>query len=271
MYHLTFDLENYTFSAEYVGETVVDKTPIETSTLYIVGDATPAGWSMADAESFTQSSGNPYVFTWEGTLVAGEMKACLEQDETFTCAFIRPSADGVEISSEGVAQSDFIYTVSPDNKWKVTESGTYRLTFDLENYTFSAEYLTGTDTDTETDSGMDPIETSTLYIIGDATPGGWSMDDLTSFTQSASSQYEFSWEGELTEGEMKACLEPDGTFSCAFIRPSTDGVEISSAGVAADDFVYTTSPDDKWRVTEAGTYKITFNLKNYTIEAQKTK
>ena len=46
--------------------------------------------------------------------------------------------------------------------------------------------------------------------------------------------------------------------------------EISSAGVAAPDFVfYAGDPDNKWKVTEAGTYRITFNLKDYTIAVEK--
>ena len=39
-------------------------------------------------------------------------------------------------------------------------------------------------------------------------------------------------------------------------------------GVAAPDFVYTTGPDDQWRITKAGRYSITFNLKEWTIEAK---
>jgi hypothetical protein len=46
-------------------------------------------------------------------------------------------------------------------------------------------------------------------------------------------------------------------------------VEISASGVASSDFVYTTNPDDKWKVTEAGTYHITFDLEHYTIQVVK--
>lgn len=68
---------------------------------------------------------------------------------------------------------------------------------------------------------------------------------------------------------MKACTERDGTFSCPFLRPATDGCAISADGVAEPGFVYTTSPDDKWQVTAAGRYRITFNLSERTIEAVK--
>ena len=78
----------------------------------------------------------------------------------------------------------------------------------------------------------------------------------------------FTWEGELKTGEMKACLQPDGTFSCPFVRPSSDGCLIGESGVAAPDFIYTTGPDNKWKVAKDGRYKITFNMKNWTIEAE---
>lgn len=104
-------------------------------------------------------------------------------------------------------------------------------------------------------------------MIGDATPGGWSMDDATAFTRSADNKYLFTWEGNLSTGDMKACLQPDGTFSCPFLRPSSGNCEISRNGVAAPDFIYTTGPDDKWKVTEAGRYRLTFDLQNWTIAA----
>ena len=107
-------------------------------------------------------------------------------------------------------------------------------------------------------------------MIGDATPGGWGMDSASPFTRDTNDKYIFTWEGELVPGEMKACLVKDGTYSCPFLRPSVANTEISSAGVAASDFVfYAGDPDNKWKVTEAGTYRITFNLKDYTIAVEK--
>ena len=51
--------------------------PIKTSTLYMVGDATPNGWSIDAPTALEASKEDPLVFTWEGTLNAGEMKLCL--------------------------------------------------------------------------------------------------------------------------------------------------------------------------------------------------
>lgn len=261
-YRITFNLQEWTVSSEYLGEIVNDKTPIESTTLYMVGDATPGGWSMDEATAFTRSETNGYLFTWEGELVAGAMKACLSPDPTFSCPFLRPSSPDVEISGKGVAAGDFVYTVGPDNQWRITEAGKYRITFDLEHYTIEVSLLDGTD------PGKEPLESATLYMIGDATPGGWSMDDATAFTADSSNPHVFTWQGTLKQGDMKACLTPDGTFSCPFLRPSFNGCEISDKGVAEAGFVYTTSPDDKWKVTKEGTYKLTFDLEKWTLSAQ---
>ena len=40
-------------------------------------------------------------------------------------------------------------------------------------------------------------------------------------------------------------------------------------GVESPDFVFTTGPDDKWQVTEAGQYRLTFDLKSWTLKAEK--
>ncbi len=256
-YNLKFDLRNWTMSSTFVSEPEIDNTPIETEVLYMIGDATEGGWSLDAATELTVSADNKYIFTWEGALTTGTFKACIEKD--FDAKFIRPSSADCEVSSAGVAATDFIYTKSPDDQWKVTEDGMYKITFNLENYTIAVEYK---GTIPEEDKNA-PIETEVLYMIGDATSGGWSLDDATELTVSADNKYIFTWEGALTTGTFKACIEKD--FDAKFIRPSSADCEVSSAGVAANDFIYVKDPDDQWKVIEAGTYNITFDLENYTI------
>lgn len=267
-YKLTFDLRNWTMSSEYLGEKEEEEPtepsefePINTDVLYIVGEAAPCGWNI-DAPTQIEKKSD-YIFEYEGELSSGELKACITSGD-WMASFVRPTFNGCKINKNGVENSDIVFTASPDDKWVVEDAGVYRLTFDLEHGKIEAKYIG------EIASGEnEPIETETLYMIGDATPNGWSMDDASEFTQDAANKYIFTWTGELSEGNMKACLVKDGSFSCPFLRPSTSGVEISSAGVAADDFVFTTGPDDQWRVTEAGNYTITFDLEHWTISAVK--
>ena len=118
---------------------------------------------------------------FEGELVPGELKACTQTGD-WGVPFIRPTFGGCKISKSGVEQADFVFTTNPDDKWQVTESGQYRLTFDLKHWTIKAEVLGIT-------SGKEPIEAEAVYIVGDATPNGWSIDAPTQLTKQ--SQYVF--------------------------------------------------------------------------------
>lgn len=258
-YKLSFDMRNWTFSTEYLGEKEKPAVePIEAENLYMVGDATPNGWNI-DAPTVLTKQGN-YVFVYEGELKAGDLKCCLKTGD-WGQPFVRPDAEGVKINKDGVESPDFVFTASPDNKWKVEEGGNYRLTFDLEHRTFKAEYLGAIEV------AKDPIVADNVWMIGTATPGGWSLDDAAQYTKDANNKYLFTWEGELKLGTLKACTKKD--FSAAFIRPSSANVAITKQGVAADDFVFTTSPDDQWEVKEAGKYRITLDLEHYTIKVEK--
>ena len=64
-------------------------------------------------------------------------------------------------------------------------------------------------------------------------------------------------------------MSEEKDFNAPFYRPSSANVTVDASGVSASDMVFTASPDDKWKVTEAGTYKITLNLKNKTIQVVK--
>lgn len=267
-YRLTFNLKDWKIKVEYVSDLEGGETPevkpIEAEHVYMLGDATPGGWSQDDAAEFTKLS--QYVFEWKGTLVSGNMKACIEKDPSWGQNFLRPAVNGTEISRNGVADNKVVFTKDPDDQWKVTEAGEYTITFDLEKYTITVKAVGAEDPSQPDDPNA--LKSETLYMIGDATPGGWSMDSPSQFTRSADNIYIFTWEGQLNEGDMKACLQPDGTFSCPFLRPAKSGVTISENGVSEPSFVYTTDPDDKWRVTKAGKYRITFDLAAWTIKAE---
>ena len=150
-----------------------------------------------------------------------------------------------------------LFTENPDDKWLVTVAGKYRLTFNTEAMTFDAVYLGG-------GSGQPAVPS--LYMIGTATAGGWSLDDATEFTAVENNPGEYTWTGYLAEGTFKACSIKD--FSAPFYRPSSVGCTISENGISASDVVYTTDPDDQWNVTTAGTYQININIKSMTISTK---
>ena len=252
-YRLTFDLRHWTMSTEFLGEPdapVIE--PIEAEAVYIVGDATPTGWNIDTPTQLTKQS--QYIFIYEGELVPGELKACTQTGD-WGVQFIRPTFSGCKISLAGVESADFVFTTSPDDKWQVIEAGQYRLTFDLKNWIITAEPLTA----------KEPLETEAVYIVGDATPNGWSIDTPIQLTKQ--SQYIFTYEGKLTKGELKACTQT-GSWDVPFIRPTFGGCKIDKSGVENPNIVFTTSPDDKWQVHEEGQYRLTLDLKAWTLKVE---
>lgn len=243
-YRLTFNTSDMTFNAEFLSGSVA------LPSLYLIGEATAGGWSLDDATEVTAAEENLYV--WEGALKEGIFKACLTKD--FSAPFYRPAMANCEVSKAGVADNRMVFTTDPDDQWKVVAAGKYRLTFNLADMTFNAEYL------------EDAAVVAPLYMIGEATSGGWSLDDATVFTPAEGVDGEYTWTGHLKLGTFKACSEKD--FSAPFYRPSRADVEVSEKGVAANDMVYTTGPDDQWKVVKEGKYELTLNIKEMTIKAK---
>ena len=229
--------------------------PIETSALYIVGPATPtAWWEWSDQPSkitaLTRVS--EYVFQYEGTLNEGAFRATPHYGWG---EHIRPLTDNVEIGEDGASDDKFMYVAEPDYNWQVKKAGKYRITFDLEHWTISAEYL-----------GLEPIETSTLFMLGSATKGGWEGGAMTPMQQDGSDPYLFTFEGTLSEGELKLYTESGNYDGKSAIRPVTADTEIGEAEIVDAPFIYTLDPDNKWKV-KAGKYRLSFNLRTYTMSS----
>jgi hypothetical protein len=113
-----------------------------------------------------------------------------------------------------------------------------------------------------------PIKTETFYMVGDATPTGWNLDAPTAFSPSEKDPLVFSYEGHLNTGEFKCPLKT-GNWSGVFVMPVTNGCKVSKTGIEENSFslMPTGQPDNKWKVEDAGTYKITFDLRNWVVSA----
>lgn len=90
--------------------------------------------------------------------------------------------------------------------------------------------------------------TSELYLIGDATPSGWSADNATAMTRTDNGK--FTWEGQLTEGSFKF-ITTLGSFLPSYNK-GTDGNPVLRT---SDD-----QPDDQWQITNAHFYQVTVDL-----------
>lgn len=107
-----------------------------------------------------------------------------------------------------------------------------------------------------------------LYMIGGATEGGWSWNDVTVMTPVEGQTGVYSYTGALKAFDFKIYPERDDSWSGkAAYHPETENCEISKTGVASDKIVLTNEQDYKWLVKDAGVYTITVNIDAMTISA----
>ena len=127
-YRLTVNPYELTVKAEKLSS-LPDKAEAvwEEGMVYMVGDATPAGW---DINSPTAMVKNGDIFTYEGPLAVGEMKFPVE------FRWDGPTYMAEEAGTDITAGGEFTTVLSPngdpDNKFKVTVAGNYKLTLDTK-------------------------------------------------------------------------------------------------------------------------------------------
>jgi hypothetical protein len=100
--------------------------------VYMVGSATPVAWDINKAIAMTPTSGSTDEFSWEGPLVAGEIKfptAKSWSSDTFMAA----------TAGQSITNNKAMLTLngSPDQKWLLTNSdaGKYKITLNTKDQT----------------------------------------------------------------------------------------------------------------------------------------
>ncbi|WP_187263767.1 SusF/SusE family outer membrane protein [Pontibacter beigongshangensis] len=219
--------------------TVIRVTPYQpvTTTLFLIGDATPNSWSTDNATPMTLSSAGPGRFTWQGRLNEGEFK------------FITTLGSFLPSYNKGASDSQLVLRTSdsePDEKFRIEQSGVYSISVNLLDHTISIT------------EGAGPAY-SELWIVGDATPKGWDLDNADEMTQSDSDPFVFTYLDYLNAGELKIATAKD--WGTPFYRPTVENAPITSTAVQLS----AGEPDNKWRIAQAGVYKITLNLQTMTI------
>ncbi|PTN10539.1 SusF/SusE family outer membrane protein [Mangrovibacterium marinum] len=240
-YKVTVNLLDLTISIEKL------KGPTY-SELYLVGTATPVNdWKMPSDQAFVQNADDPFIFTYEATLTAGEFKIATFSGDWCDGEWLNPSQ-----GDQVLTAIDYIVTNGcdgPDNKWVVSEQtqGRYKFTVDLENATISIEPLM-------------------LYLIGDATPNGWEINNPEPMNY-ANGVYTFT--GALSAGELKFSKYTGDWCDGDWLVPATANQSVS-------DGTYTIrhgceGDDNKWKLQDgdAGNYTITVDLDNEQITITK--
>ena len=105
-----------------------------------------------------------------------------------------------------------------------------------------------------------------VYMVGNATSVGWSIENAIPMTATAGNPDEFTWEGPLFAGEIK--------FPTALSWSSDTFMSATPGQSVSDDkalLALSGNPDYHWALkdAEAGKYKITLNTKESTVHFQK--
>lgn len=150
-----------------------------------------------------------------------------------------------------------LITEGHDSKWKFQEdqiNKAYKIEFDT---TPLAERMV-----IEEFSGYDGI-----WLVGDATPAGWSVPTSEDPNPEARMEYDedtykYTWTGDLTSGEIKFTLASNQEWYGKWLMAPSAGQEFSQAEDM--DMCYVNldiypGNDLKWNVKDKGNYTITIN------------
>ncbi len=244
----------------------------EADPLYMIGSATPSGWSLDNKEALQPKSDNSAVYHWQGELVTGEIKfANYEATDFCGGAWLLASSEAEPVSLDGSGNA-YIWTEDcPDEtgasdwKWTVDTAGVYEITVntDEERVYFALEETEPT-TEEPADNGIH------LFLVGDATPGGWSLGDATMMDRGTDNANQYTVTLELTSGSFKIAMA-ESASELSFdpghdwIHPNTDGQPLAETAysiVTAGE-----GEDYKWQISEdeVGTYDIAVDLEAETI------
>ena len=236
----------YTLTVDLVHLTIIlGKLPGPPFTkLWVIGDAAPGGWDLNNAAAMREDPGNPFIFDFNDSLKVGEFKIATKLD--FNAAFYRPTSNHPPLTSTDVQLS----AGNPDNKWYISNAGAYHITLDLKNMTISIKPFT-------------PY--SKLWIVGDATPNGWDINNPNVMQPDPNNPYVFTYSGPMNTGEFKFPTATGDWFTDYFMP----GINHQSLDSTFVKFVPGGSPDFKWQITTAGNYTVTLNQLYETIKVVK--
>lgn len=222
-------------------EVSIKVTPAPTgppySKLWVVGDATPNGWDINNPNQMKVDPANAFQFKYNEVLSAGEFKIPVVTGN-WGADFFMPPTNHPALSSTEVRLTP---GGNPDNKWQITTPGAYKILLNIS----SSPFITIT-----------PYTPYTqLWMVGDATPAGWDINNPTPMVQTAGNPYEFTYTGPLKAGGFKIPTAT-GSWGTDYFMPPANDAPITETTLL---FIPGGNPDNKWKVTEAGNYKVTLN------------
>jgi len=244
------DLEARVISTVYSTPAVSDTSAVVTisvtpyqpvsKTLYIIGDASPKGWSADNALALIPQS-DPTVFVYQGALSVGSFK------------FITTKGQFLPSFNKGADSTKIVYRTDnsqADVQFSIKSAGVYKVVVNLLDLTISFGKL-------------DMPAYSDIYMVGSAAPNGWDIANATKLTQSASNPFIFTYQGVMQAGEFKFPVNKNTDWGQDMFEKVDDTHMYLHVGG--------TSGDDKWTIAKKGYYTITLNQLDNTITINREK
>lgn len=209
-------------------------TPVS-STLYLVGDATPNGWDASHATEMKRTDNGQFI--WEGNLLPGSFKFLTTLGEWI------PSYNKGEDGKMVLRQS----FDEPDEQWQITESHYYKVKVNLLTLELTFEQTDG-----------EAPRFDNLYFVGQ--PTGWGFvpmqkDPLDAFLFRYGRFFDNGGGGEFKFGTSEGAWE-NMLKATQANAPYTD---------SSMEFVSGYDPDNKWFLQESETgkaYKICVDIRS---------
>ena len=240
-YRITLNIIDLNITIEELGEAIFPRY----DEMFFVGDFT--GWSFIamDKDPF-----NPFVFRYGAILDGGGDRDFKFGTESGNWSnMLHPTIPNAPIS-----HTEAMFDDTGDNKWILSSeqnNKAYKMEVDI----------------TEGKESLIMAEFApyvTIYVIGSASPVGWSLDDRhqATMTQDAD-DFTYTWTGTLTEGEIKFKCSDDSSWDSDETHPWYMAPDFDVPVIADTDMILTSNlqgargSDRKWIVQEAGNYKIT--------------
>lgn len=209
----------------------------EANPLFLVGDATVAGWDTEKALMMNEVEARR-VYSWRGVMSVGNYK------------FLQQLGEMLPSFNKGINNNTFVERTSeqqPDNLFSIKEEGIYSIL--LNRRTMQIECL--------------KVPFEKVYYGGSATSAGWNNFEEMKFNPSQPNVFETTI--NLFGGEIKFYTGKSVDFpTFRPLKPDASIIDDLNVQVAV-------LPDWKWKVKpeEAGRYKITLDTESLRIEFKK--
>lgn len=235
------------------------------TSLYVIGDATPAQWNSDDVIRMVTVEDGVYEYT--GNLTEGRMRFVTTYD--FAPGYGPAMASTVvgdnlnetylELttgSHELEFRSDY---TAPDKSFKVTAAGRYQFRVDLTGETPVVEVSDAADLPDQWATHSEAV-----YAVGSATNAGWAIENSIAL-------HETAFDSGIYQGSLYLNTADEGAelkfmvmqkWNNRMYVAAVSGTSVDAVGEY--DLKYTTSGDEDWKfiVNIEGLYDVTVDTKN---------